>query len=156
MPKSLPSNSRLQALREQGAANPHPEKVTDPLFQQGEFFDPNDLVQVKYEMLRRVGKEGASVLEAADSFGFSRPAFYQARKCLERTGLAGLLPKQRGPKEAHKLIPEVMVFIEQTLAEDGSLRAPALAALVQERFGFSVHPRSIERALMRRQKKRRR
>jgi hypothetical protein len=30
--------------------------VTDPLFRDSAFFDPDDLVQVKYEMLRSVQK----------------------------------------------------------------------------------------------------
>ena len=37
---------RQQALNAQGAAHPHPEAVTDPLFRDSTFFDPNDLVQV--------------------------------------------------------------------------------------------------------------
>jgi hypothetical protein len=156
MPKSQPSTSKLEALREQGTANPHPEKVCDPLFLEGEFFDPHDLIQVKYEMLRRVEKEGATVTDAASAFGFSRPAFYQARQCLGQSGLAGLLPKVRGPKEAHKLIPAVMEFIEQAVLDDPSLRAQDLVGMVRVHFGFSVHPRSIERAMLRHQKKRRR
>jgi hypothetical protein len=43
--------------------NPSPERVTDELFQ--EFFDPRDLVQVKYEMLRRVQTEGQPVGRSA-------------------------------------------------------------------------------------------
>jgi len=38
-------------------------------------------------------------------------------------------------------------------AEDARVHAPGLAALVHERFGVQVHPRSIERALARRLKK---
>jgi len=147
------SLSKLQALRETGTLNPHPEKVTDPLFQEEEFLDPHDLVQVKYEMLRRAQKEGTSILSAASAFGFSRPAFYQAQKLFEQEGLAGLLPQRRGPKQAHKLTGEVMEAVQQALAQDPALRAPALARLVKERFGLSVHPRSIERALSRQEKK---
>ena len=54
------------------------------------FFDPRDLVQVKYEMLRRVQSEGHSVTGAATAFGFSRPSFYQALSAFEEGGLAGL------------------------------------------------------------------
>lgn len=151
MPKA--SSSKLQVLREMGTLNPHPEKVTDPLFQEEEFLDPHDLIQVKYEMLRRVQKEGMPVLNAAAVFGFSRPAFYQAQKQFEQGGLAGLLPQRRGPKEAHKLTGEVMEAIQQVLTQDSTLRAPKLAKLVKEKFGFSVHPRSIERALSRQRKK---
>jgi hypothetical protein len=58
-----PLDSKGESLRHQGVLNPHPQKVADPLFLRGEFFDPRDLVQVKYEMLRRVRVEGASGLD---------------------------------------------------------------------------------------------
>ena len=54
------------------------EAARDELFLRHEFFDPRDLVQVKYEMLRRVRVDGASVSQAARDFGFSRTAFYRA------------------------------------------------------------------------------
>jgi hypothetical protein len=71
-------------------------------------------------------------------------------------GLAGLLPKRPGPKGAHKLTDEVMAFIDEVLEGDHGLGSEELSRSVSERFGLSVHPRSIERALARREKKRRR
>lgn len=156
MAVSVPANAKLEALRKQGALNTRPERVKDPLFRENEFFDPNDLVQVKYEMLRRVRCEGSSVVDAASAFGFSRVAFYQARERFQQAGPAGLLPQRKGPRRASKLSGEVMVFVERTLTQEASLRAPALAERIKEHFGIAVHPRSIERALARREKKRRR
>jgi transposase len=129
--------------------------VKDPKFRECEFFDPLDLVQVKYEMLRRVRHDRCSVTEAARQFGFSRTAFYQTQALFEQQGLPGLMPKRPGPKEGHKLSPAVMEFVDQQLQQDESLKAVELAALVSRQFGMSVHPRSIERALSRRRKKRR-
>ena len=146
--------SKRDALRDFGALNPRPDKVADPLFRGHDFFDPDDLLQVKYEMLRRVRKEGRTVREAARAFGFSRVSFYRIAEAFDRQGSVGLLPDKRGPKRAHKLDGEVVDFILETLADDPSLSAPELAGLVEERFGISVHPRSVERALARRQKKR--
>ena len=135
------------------SVNRRPEAVIDASFQEEAFFDARDVLQVKYEMLRRVRLEGSSVTMAAAAFGFSRVAFYQARKRFEESGVAGLLPKPRGPKRAHKLRGDVVAFLEDALREDPSLRAPALAEGVGERFGMTVHPRSIERALARRRKR---
>ena len=146
-------NAKNKALWEHGSLNPSPQKVTDEVFAGNEFFDPCDIVQVKYEMLRRVRIEGLSVTRAASAFGFSRVAFYQIQAAYEEGGLPALIPKRRGPKHAHKLTDAILSFIDQCRAEDKMLRAPALAKLVRKRFGFSVHPRSIERALSRRQKK---
>lgn len=147
------SDDKAQALRRSGTLNARAQTVADPLFHAGEFFDPRDLLQVKYEMLRRVREEGASVAAAAGAFGFSRVAFYQIRGAWQREGVAGLLPRPRGPRRAHKLSGEVIQFIREALSADPALRAPALAQRVRKRFGISVHPRSIERALARRQKK---
>ena len=147
------TDAKSKALAEHGARNPRPQHVVHELFQFNEFFDPHDLVQVKYEMLRLVQVDGQTVTEAAGALGFSRPAFYQARASFERDGLPGLVPKRPGPRHAHKLSETVMQFVDQQRAKDSALRAPALANMIRERLGLSVHPRSIERALSRRTKK---
>jgi transposase len=151
-PKPKPDLKDL-ALRQEGALNPRPEQVTDELFLTNEFFDARDLVQVKYEMLRRVESDGLPVSRAAAAFGFSRPSFYQAQAALQQGGLPALIPHKRGPREAHKLTPEVLAFVRQVRQENPSLRPAGLAARLRDRYGIAVHPRSIERALVRSQKK---
>ena len=150
---SQPLDSKGESLRQQGVLNPHPEKVGDPLFHDSEFFDPRDLVQVKYEMLRRVRIERASVTEVTQAFGFSRPVFYQAQALYHRAGLPGLIPQRPGPRQAHKLSDLVVDFLLQHRLRDPLLRPTALSELIREHFGIVVHPRSIERALERRRKK---
>src|ERR1700722_4694565 len=144
---------KIRALQQQGTLNPRPKAVRDPLFLQDDFFDPRDLVQVKYEMLRRVRTEGQSVTDAAVSFGFSRPSFYQAQSAFEDDGLAGLVPHKRGPKQAHKLTEEVLTFIGELRQKEPSIRLPDLVKRIQKRFRIKVHPRSIERSLLRHQKR---
>jgi transposase len=142
---------KVAALREARALNPRPEAVTDEAFLAEEFLDARDLVQVKYEMVRRVRAEGQPVSAAAAAFGFSRPSWYAAAEALDREGLPGLLAERPGPRRAHKLTSEIIDFLEQARQEDPSLRADILAALVADRFGITVHPRSVERALARHQ-----
>ena len=154
-PPMADKDAKFEALQQQGTLNPRPKQVRDELFLQDEFFDPRDLVQVKYEMLRRVQTEGQSVTNASANFGFSRPSFYQALSAFEQDGLAGLVPHKRGPKQAHKLTEEVLTFIGEMRQKEPSVRLPDLVKLIQERFGTQVHPRSIERSLVRHQKKRR-
>ena len=145
---------RSAALRERHALNPRPDAVTDPVFRAGApFFDPDDLVQVKYEMVRRVEADGLPVNHAATAFGFSRPSFYKAQAALRAGGLPGLLPEKPGPRRAHKLTPEVMEYLAQTLHGEPDLSTGELARRVQGRFGVSVHPRTIERGLGRQRKK---
>ena len=139
---------KREALRAARALNPHPERVGDELFHgDNAFFDPLDLVQVKYEMLRRVEQDKQSVRAAAHSFGFSRPAYYEALHAFQRRGLPGLLHERPGPRRRHKLGEEVVAFLRTALEENPKASSRQLATLILERFNLAVHPRSIERAL---------
>ena len=140
-------SARTRALSEEGTLNSSPERVRDPKFQEGEFFDPRDLVQVKYEMLRRVLVENTSVTDASEEYGVSRPTFYQARANFDRAGIGGLVPRKRGPRGPHKLQGEVLAFLRQQVVAGQPMRARALAELVRKQFHLEVHPRTIERAL---------
>ena len=153
MAKKPTRDPKTRALQQEASLYPHPEQVTDELFLTHEFFDPRDLVQVKYEMLRRVQSEGQAVSQSAAHFGSSRPSFYQAQAAFQQGGLPALMPQKRGPKNAHKLTTEVLAHVRQAQQEDPSLRPAALALLVKNQYGITVHPRSIERALTRSQKK---
>jgi transposase len=151
MAKPRPGNPKEKSLRDSGALNSHP--VTDPLFSDSDFFDPRDLVQVKYEMLRKVRKESEPVSHAAVSFGFSRPSWYKILADFEREGITGLLPRKRGPRGGHKLTEEVLEFIQETCTVEQPVSTPALLDEVEKRFGIRVHRRSLERALRRCEKK---
>jgi len=151
---SSDDDSKAQKLKEDGVLNLRPEQVKDELFQQYDFFDPRDLLQVKYEMIRRVQRDSWTVMQASKAFGLSRPSYYEAQNSFNRKGLPGLIPMQRGPKSAHKLSDNVMEFVEEAIAKDSTLHASQIALLLEKRFDLKVHPRSIERALDRREKKR--
>jgi transposase len=146
--------SRRRALEQQGLLNPSAELVQDERFREDDFFDPADLVQVRYEMLRCVREGTRSVVAAATAFGVSRATFYQAQGAFEREGIGGLIPRKRGPRGAHKLTDDVLDFAQEELERNPSLNSAELAALIGERLKRSVHPRSVERALERRKKKR--
>jgi len=149
---SRPSHQRRrrqQVLSEQGAAHPHPQAVTDPLFHDSAFFDPNDLVQVKYEMLRSVQVEGRPVVDAAETFGLSRPVFYVTQELFKDGGLPGLLPRKRGPKRPHKLNDETLAVLAQAIRAAGRmLKGEELAVLLSQRCGVEAHPRTIVRRLV--------
>jgi transposase len=145
------SDEKLALLRQSHTLHPHPEAVRDPLFTSGSpFFDPRDLVQVKYELLRRVRVDGSAVSEAAALFALSRPTFYAAQAAWEQAGVSGLLPAPTGPRHAHKLTDEIMTAL-QPLAK--TMSSAQLAEWLEEQRSLSVHPRSIERALKRVAKK---
>jgi len=140
---------KVEALRAERSLNPRPEAVTDEEFRSSEFFDARDVVQVKYEMVRRVRVDGEAASRSATAFGFSRPSFYEAAAALNRGGLAALVPARPGPRGAHKLTVEVVAFAHRRLEADPSLRSVDLVDAIAGRFGIQVHPRSVERALAR-------
>ena len=134
-------------------------RSTDELFASSEFFDPRDLVQVKYEMLRRVRmrRTGESAQQRERASASRDPSYYQAQEAFEEGGLPALLPKKaRAAPRAQAVRRGGRGFCAQERAEDPALTsAGAGADWSRERFGLSVHPRSIERALARQEKKRR-
>ena len=137
----------MAALREERSLNPRPEAVRDPAFAGSQFLDARDMVQVKYEMVRRVRVEGDTVSRSAAQFGLSRPSFYEAAAAIDAGGLAALVPARPGPRRAHKMSEEVVAFARQQLEADPALRAADLVGPIEARFGARVHPRSVERAL---------
>lgn len=141
---------KARSLRERHALHPHPEKVRDEGFQQHDFLDPRDGVQVRYEMLRRHRLEGKPIAEVARAFGMSRQAFYVTDATFCAHGIPGLLPRQRGPKAAHKCTDEVLDFVEQWHPEGKE----TLVEAIRNHFGVTINPRSIARAAARRKKKR--
>ncbi len=147
------TDPKTKVLRSLGTLNPRAGGVGDALFRDSAFFDPRDLVQVRYEMLRAVREDGRSIKEAVIRFGCTRPTYYKAQADFDREGLSGLVPRKRGPRGGHKLTGEVLDFVEERLEEDSSLTGTDLAEQVMERFGVEVHASSIRRAVDRRQKK---
>jgi transposase len=141
------SPSKRQALQASGTLNPRPGRVRHPLFQDSEFFDPQDLLQLKYESLRALQQEQYSLAYAAREFGLSRPTLYQAQAHFAAGGLEGLLPDKRGPRQAHKLTPEVLQYLQELSRAQPGLPARQLASQVRRRFKIKVHPRTLEKAL---------
>ena len=151
-PKLTP---KRKALHESGTINTHAGTVNDGAFLGSEFFDPHDLLQVRYEMLRRVSSEGLSITDAVARFGVTRPTFYKAQADFTRAGLVGLLPAKRGPHGPHKITDAVMRFIEQSRQDEPQPDGPTLVERIQQHFGLAVHRRTVERALARSKKKHR-
>ena len=148
-----PADAKTRSLKEHGCLNPNAEMVRDELFLSNAFFDPRDLLQVRYEMLRCVREDGVPVSRAAASFGVSRPTWYQAQRAFEAGGLPGLLPDRPGPRRPHKLSGEIVEALQAAKSERPELTAAEMVELVRDRFGVSVHRSSIDRALAREKKR---
>jgi transposase len=145
-PRRVP-DAKLAALAAARTLNRNPQAIVDPLFRGGFFFDPRDLLQVRYEMVRRHRLEAVPVAVTAQLFGVLLPTAYQAHAAFNAAGLAGLLPKRRGPTQGHKLTPEILAHIAQRRRERPDLRTGDLLAELRQRFGLAIHQRSLQRFL---------
>lgn len=151
-PHSDPQDKR-RALQASGTFNPRHERVRHALFQASDFFDPRDLLQLKYETLRALKQEDYSIARAAADFGLSRPTIYPIQNHFERRGLEGLLPAKPGPKNPHKLTAEVRRHLQELLQAQPEFGARELARQIRQRFNVKLHPRTIEKALKSRAKR---
>ena len=154
MAKPKKPDHKTLELKRTGTLNSRPASVSDALFKENPFFDPKDLLQVRYEMLRRHMVEEVSIVDVAAKFGVSRPTVYQAQAAFQQDGLIGLLPKHRGPKEGHKLSAEIIEYVRTLRAAEPGLTTVACVQAVQEKFSITVHRRSLERALLSKKKPR--
>lgn len=153
MPPAREPNAKRRSLQNTGTLNARSDQVRHALFEKSDFFDPQDLLQLKYETLRALEQDNYSIARAAQEFGLSRPTIYQAQEDFEQGGLPGLLPRKRGPKKPHKWSAEIAAFVEQSLVKEPELAAPQLVVRVRDRFKIERHPRTIEKALKGRAKR---
>ena len=138
---------KAQFLAERGALHPRPERVRDALFRTGTFFDPRDLIQVRYEMVRRYRIDGQPAPQVARSFGISRQSLYLLARAVRDLGLPGLVPHPRGPKAAHKCTDEVLAFARARRSESPGLTLDELLIDIREHLGIHLHRRTLERRL---------
>lgn len=140
----MSTTTRRRLLEQLGLLHPRPETVTAPLFSGREpFFLSADKVQVKYEMLRAHVVKGLTATAVAEQHGYSRAAFYLIMEAFEEAGMRGLLDERRGRRGPIKLTPQVLQFLSSA---DPTLSGAQLAAQIEERFGLSLHRRTVERA----------
>lgn len=137
--------SKKDVLQMNGTYNRNHEKVRDARFIGDDFYDPMDIVQVKYEMIKGVVRDGKSVTDAADGFGFSRTAYYSIKGAFDKQGVSGLIPEKPGPKRPHKLTPEFQMQIDDYLASKSGASSAELAAIVNRNNGVSISKRTVER-----------
>lgn len=136
--------SRLGALEVAGLVHHRADAVTAEVFgPPGLFFLAADKVQVKYEMLRAVAVDGATVVAAAAAHGYSRAEFYLVQAAFAERGMAGLVDERRGRKGPTKVSGEIGAYLRDAPADRSGAE---LAREVEDRFGVSLHRRTAERA----------
>jgi len=134
-------------LKKNGTYNKDSGSVTADEFQGGIFFDANDLVQVKYEMLRHVARNGSSVSEASKKYGLSRQGYYVNKAAVDAGGIAALIPRKPGPRKAYKLADRGGQFIDSYIGGHPDANPRQTNKALYEATGISVHDRTVARYL---------
>jgi len=132
-------------LRRTRSIHLSPEKVLDERFQQeGGFFDPMDIVQVKYELLRSCEVEGTDVASACARFGFSRTTYYKVNEAFTQGGIPSLVGRPRGRPQPIKLKEPVLGYLIANKAKNPKLTASKMVSDVLIRYGIEISVRMIQ------------
>jgi len=141
------NQNKRQILQQAKAWNPHPDHVTATVFKTNPFFDPEDKVQVKYEMLRAREVAGTPLTETCSKFGFSRESYRHIRRRFYLEGIPGLFGHKRGRKGPVKATEELRGFIRSEHTRDRSLTAEDLARRCYQEYGVTISRRTVFRIL---------
>ncbi len=87
----MSDNNKANSLKVKGILNDNPERIVHSMLLNSKLFDPLDLIQVQYEMLRAVRVEGVSVSEACRLFGYSREYYCRLEQEFNSKGFAGII-----------------------------------------------------------------
>jgi len=125
--------------------HPAPEKVHNERFQEENgFFDPKDIVQVKYELLRSCEVEGSDIASASASFGFSRTTYYKVYEAFLHGGIPSLMGRPRGRPQPIKLNEIVLGYLIAEKAKNPKLAASKIVAQVMGRYHVQISERMIQ------------
>jgi len=139
------NTNKTKTLIENGSFNRNAASVSSPMFRSNPYFDPQDLVQVKYEMLRAVKADGENVSDASRQFGFSRTAYYKIEKRFHEAGVDGLCARKTGPKLPSKVTPDIIEFVSQLREKDPDMTNDDIIKRIIDEKGVSIHKRSLQR-----------
>ena len=139
------ADSKKKFLEQEGLLNPKPERVSHPLFETLGFFDPFDLPQVRYEMIRTARVENISVAKACNLFGFSREYFYKLERTFMARGYVSLLGSTMGRRPLIALNQEVVNFIVHRKIEEPKLSGENLRQEIRRLYNVHCSRRTVER-----------
>jgi transposase len=141
------SETKQDFLNKEGLANRRAERVTHSLFLTLDFFDPLDLPQVKYELLRAARVDNISVTEACNLFGFSREYFYRLEKAFMKHGYVSVIGSTMGRRPIIALNQEIVSFIVHRKMEEPRLSGKALRKEILQQYSIDCSRRTVERII---------
>ena len=141
------NSKKADFLRKEGLLNPRPGRVVHSLFDSLDFFDPLDLPQVRYEMLRAARVEGLSVAKACHLFGFSREYFYRLERSFMERGYVALLGARMGRRPLIALNQEIVNFLVHRKIEEPQVSGEQLRKEIKSLYKVDCSRRTVERTL---------
>lgn len=145
----MSNDAKTKFLQKEGLINPKPERVIHSIFQTHDFFDPLDLPQVRYEMLRIARVERIPVTDACRLFGFSREYFYRLEREFMSRGYVSLLGSFRGRRPLIALNQEIVNFIIHRKMTTPSLTGEDLRNEIKTSYQVECSRRTVERIIER-------
>ncbi len=140
--------SKIDFLKKEGLINNKAEKVNHPLFETVKFFDPLDLPQVRYEMLRAVRVENMFIVKACKEFGFSREYFYQLEREFNKYGFSSLLRTSVvGCRPVIALNQEIVNYLIYRKIEEPKLSGEKLCKEINVIYKVKCEKRTVERII---------
>lgn len=141
------ADTKIQFLQKEGLINPKPERVQYQLFASYDFFDPMDLPQVRYEMIRTARIENISVAKSCRLFGFSREYFYKLERNFMNRGFVALLGSQKGRRPLIALNNEIVNFIIHRKIDNPNLSGEDLRKEILKIHKLDYSRRTVERII---------
>ena len=138
---------KLKFLEKEGLLNQKPDRISHSLFKTNDFFDPLDLLQVRYEMIRYVKVDGYSVAKACRIFGFSREYYYKLGRMFSERGFVGLLGAPSGRRPLIALNQELVNFIIHKKLEEPNLSGDNICKQIKKSYYVECSTRTVERII---------
>ncbi len=139
------TDSKKSFLEQEGLLNPKPERITQPLFEKLDFFDPLDLPQVRYEMIRTARVDNVAVAKTCRMFGFSREYFYKLERDFMARGYVALLGSTIGRRPIIALNQEILNFIVHRKLEEPKVSGEGLRQEIKKKYRVDCSRRTVER-----------
>lgn len=140
-------SKKHEFLEKEGLLNKQPKRISPLMFTDNDFFDPFDLPQVRYEMLRSSRIEKKTVAQACKIFGFSREYFYKLERNFMARGLVALLGSPKGRRPLIAINQEIVNFIVHRRIDDSKLSGDDLRKEILKLYKIDCSRRTVERVI---------
>lgn len=137
--------NKKEILLTNGTFNKNHAKVTKANFRNGGFYDPMDIVQVRYEMIRDADVSTGTIEQVSNEYGYSRASYYHIRDNFENGGMAALIPDKTGPREPRKFTDEIQEYVNDYIGRNPSASSSQIADEIESSKGVTVSKRTVER-----------